>query len=415
MYIEDVPQRPTQAQLRLLRAHLPYSLPVLRRLQVAAGAFDGINSGGTTGSGTSEHAHVLFAYDQEQAPSETDDAVKTPFAAAFVDLSKTPETATWIYASDQDQALPIGADLYAADNDQPESWVVDRGAELVSMWSPARRARCRRLVLALLRWIRAMAHDAAPILAAQLPARFGIADTAADFMKHVKANIHDGIRYVLQHPGNAADDADRAVVTLTYFDAFDKWLFRFEDVPVLSQPEDTALATGVQGEGADGPDGAQPSLAWDSVRSHDDVALVISRTHIPRTLQTLLGVPSVALREKAGPDGQDGALQAWAFVGVDGSLWTLHTEPKYRGHGLAKTLAARLLRQYCGMFDATVEGPTGEGAGDDIQDAKGDGWCAADVSAKNRQSQAVCRRLGAKRTWATSWIVVSYDSLGDDE
>ncbi|KAL1892735.1 hypothetical protein Sste5346_006818 [Sporothrix stenoceras] len=405
MYIEDVAEKPTQAQLRLLRAHLPYSLPVLRRLQVAAGAFDGINSGGTIGSGTSEYAHVLFAYDQDYVPSEIDTEV--PFAAAFVDLSKTPETATWIYASDQDQSLPIGTNVYAADNDQPESWVVDRGAELVSTWSPARRARCRRLVLALLRRIRTIARDVAPILAALLPARFGIPGTVDDFVKHVKANIHDGIRYVLQYPGDAADDTDRAAVALTYFDAYDKWLFRFEDVPVLSQPEDKELVTGIQA-GADGTDGAQPSLAWDSVRSHEDVALVISRTPIPRTVQTLLGVPGVALREKAAVDGQDGALQAWAFVGVDGSLWTLHTEPKYRGHGLAKTLAARLLRQYCGVFDATVDVPEGE------RDGKGDGWCAADVSAKNRQSQAVCKRLGAKRAWATSWIVVKYDSLGDD-
>lgn len=407
MYIEDVAVKPTQAQLHLLRAHLPYSLPVLRRLQVAAGAFDGINSGGTTGSGTSEYAHVLFAYDQDSAPSETD--TEAPFAAAFVDLSKTPETATWIYVSDQDQSLPPGADLYAADNDQPESWVVDRGAELVSTWSPARRARCRRLVLALFRHIRTMARDVAPILAAQLPARFGIPGTVDSFVKHVKANIHDGIRYVLQNPGDAADDADRAAAALTYFDAYDKWLFRFEDVPVLSLPEDKEFVTGIQGDGAEG---AQPSLAWDSVRSHEDAALVISRTSIARTVQTLLGVPSVALREKTTADGQDGALQAWAFVGVDGSLWTLHTEPKYRGHGLAKTLAARLLRQYCGAFDATVEGP-GPG-GKEGGDGKGDGWCAADVSANNRQSQAVCKRLGAKRTWATSWIIVKYDSLGDD-
>ncbi|KIH87624.1 hypothetical protein SPBR_08933 [Sporothrix brasiliensis 5110] len=412
MVIEEIPVKPTQAQLRLLRAHLPYSLQVLRRLQVAAGAFDGINSNGLSGSGTSEYARVLFAYDGAQVPPEAeDDAVHTPFAAAFVDLSKARETATWIYASDQDQSLPAGADLYAADNDQPASWVVDRGAELVSAWSPARRARSRRLVLALLRRIRAIAQDVAPALAVRFPGRFGTEGTAADVVKNVKANIHDGIRYLLQSPGNAADDPDRTAIVLTYFDAFDKWLFRFEDVPVLSQPEDTELVTGIHEDVADGPDGARASLSWDRVRSHDDASLVISRTSIPRTVHTLLGVPSVALREKAATKGQDGTLQAWAFVGVDGSLWTLHTEPKYRGRGLAKTLAARLLRQYCGVFNATVDGQSGNGIADD---AKGDGWCAADVSAKNRQSQAVCRRLGGKRAWATSWIVVSYDSLGDD-
>ncbi|CAK7204448.1 hypothetical protein SEUCBS139899_007205 [Sporothrix eucalyptigena] len=407
MYIEDIPERPTQAQLRLLRAHLPYSLPVLRRLQVAAGAFDGINSAGTMGSGTSTYAHILFAYDGDKAPTK-EDGDNVPFAAAFLDLHKTPETAAWVYASDQDQGpLPVRAeDLFATDNDRPDDWVVDRGAELVAAWSPERRARCRRLVLALLRRGRTIAQEVAPVLAAQLPARFGIPDNAAAFVKSVKINIHDGIRYVLQHPGTPDEDTDRAAVTLSYYDAYDKWLFRFEDVPVLSQPEDTEYATSFSGT-----DGAgQPSLVWDSVHTRDDVALVISRTAIPRTVETLLSVPSVALREK-GEDGKEGTLQAWAFVGVDGSLWTLHTEPAYRGRGLAKTLAARLFRQYCGVFDAILETV---GSSEENQN-KGDGWCAADVSASNRQSQGVCKRLGAKRAWSTAWIVASYDSLGYDE
>ncbi|CAK7223045.1 hypothetical protein SBRCBS47491_005068 [Sporothrix bragantina] len=408
MYIEDIPERPTQAQLRLLRAHLPYSLPVLRRLQVAAGAFDGINSAGTVGSGTSSYAHILFAYDSDDLPSDVD-GDHVPFAAAFLDLHKTPETAAWIYASDQDHALPpvVAEDLYAADNDRPEGWVVDRGAELVAAWSPERRARCRRLVLALLRRTRAIAHAVAPVLAAQLPARFGIPSNAVAFVKNVKANVHDGIRYVLQHPGPAEEDADPSAVTLSYYDAYDKWLFRFEDVPVLSQPEDTEYATGLSGKDGQG----QPSLVWDSVRTREDVALVISRTAIPRTEETLLSVPSVALREKSTTPGEEGTLQAWAFVGVDGSLWTLHAEPAYRGRGVAKTLAARLFRQYCGVFDTTVD--DSEGSNDCSE--KGDGWCAADVSASNRQSQGVCKRLGAKRAWSTAWIVVTYDSLGEDE
>ncbi|CAK7219195.1 hypothetical protein SCUCBS95973_003737 [Sporothrix curviconia] len=409
MYIEDVAEWPTQAQLRLLRAHLPYSLPVLRRLQVAAGAFDGINPAGTTGNGTSSYAHVLFAYDSNERPSGVD-GDHVPFAAAFLEPHKAPETAAWIYASDQDQALPPvrAEDLYAADNDRPDNWVVDRGAELVAAWSPERRARCRRLVLALLRRTRAIAQALAPVLAAQLPARFGIPSNAAAFVRNVKVNIHDGIRYVLLHPGPPEADADRTAVALSYYDAYDKWLFRFEDVPVLSHPEDTEYETGLP----DKEDGqGQPSLVWDSVRTRDDAALVISRTAIPRTEETLLSVPSVALREKSTAPGKEGTLQAWAFVGVDGSLWTLHTEPAYRGRGLAKTLAARMFRQYCGVFDAIVD----DGKANNESSGEGDGWCAADVSASNRQSQGVCKRLGAKRTWATAWIVVTYDSLGDDE
>ncbi|CAK7263722.1 hypothetical protein SEPCBS57363_000714 [Sporothrix epigloea] len=389
MYIEDTLQRATQAQLRLLRAHLPYSLPVLRRMEVAAGAFDGINPGGTAGSGiTSPHAHVLFAYDCDEPPSEIQ-VGRVPFAAVFLELDRAPETAAWIYASDQDQ----DQELRPANNDCPDKWVVDRGAELVATWSAERRARCRHLVLALLRRARAIAWAMAPELAIRKPARFGTPASAAAFAKSIKANLHDGIRYVLQHPGPPEEEDDRTAIVLAYHDAYDKWLFRVEHLPELSQPEETEHPTGLTGH---------PALLWDRVRTHDDAALVISRTAIPRTKETLLSVPSVALREKSASPGEQGALQAWAFVGLDGSLWTLHTEPAYRGQGLAKTLAARMFRQYGSIFDATMDDPEHK-----------DSWCAADVSANNRQSQGVCKRLGAKRAWSTSWIVVTFDSLGD--
>ncbi|CAK7562172.1 MAG: hypothetical protein SEPTF4163_000007 [Sporothrix epigloea] len=387
MYIEDTLQRATQAQLRLLRAHLPFSLPVLRRMQVAAGAFDGINPDGTTGSGiTSPDAHVLFAYDCDEAPAAVQDD-HVPFAAIFLELDRAPETAAWIYASDQDQDLD--QELYPANNDRPDEWVVDRGAELVATWSVERRARCRRLVLALLRRARDITSAMAPRLLVQLSARFSSPDRAAAFIKSIKANLHDGIRYVLQHPG-PEEEEDRTAVVLLYYDAYDKWLFRAEDLPVLSQPEETEHPTGLTDLGQ-----GQPALLWDRLRTHDDAALVISRTAIPRTKETLLSVPSVALREKNTTPGEQGVFQAWAFVGLDGSLWTLHTEPAYRGQGLAKTLAARMFRQYGSIFDATM---------DDAE--HNDGWCAADVSANNRQSQGVCKRLGAKRAWSTSWWVL---------
>ncbi|CAK7270632.1 hypothetical protein SEPCBS119000_004187 [Sporothrix epigloea] len=401
MYVEDTPQRASQAQLALLRAHLPYSLPVLRRMQVAAGAFDGIHPAGKTGTGTSPYAHVLFAYDCDGPPSLLG-GHHVPFAAVFLELDRAPETAAWVYASDQDQGVSPARpeDLYPADNDRPDQWVVDRGAQLVAGWSPERRARCRRLVLALLRRARALARTVASELAARQPARFGTPTGAAALVSTVKANLHDGIRYVLQHPGPSEQDGDRTAVLLVYHDAYDKWLFRVEDVPVLSQPEAVEHPTGLLGTGGQG----QPALLWDRVRTHDDAALVISCTAIPRTVDTLLSVPSVALREKSTSPGEPGALQAWAFVGIDGSLWTLHTQPAYRGRGLAKTLAARLFRQYCRLFDGIMD-----------DDRHNDGWCAADVSASNRQSQGVCKRLGARRAWSTAWIVITYDSLGDQE
>ena len=404
--IEDTRQQPTQAQLRLLRSHLPYSLPVLRRLQVAAGAFDSVSPGKVAGAGTSPYAHILFAYDGDGV--EGGDSASRPFAAAYLDLSKAPETAAFIYASDQDttdeDSTKSNAPLYPVDPPLADEWPVHRGEELIAAWSSERRARCRRLVLALLQHIHATAKQEAaeilPLLAARQlspsPDVVAKAAEAADgFLAKLKINIHDGILHLLHRPEAIATASSpippEGLTPVTNVKwPYDKWLFRFENVPVLSDLADHELVVTLaprEGEAA----GSSSTLVWDCVHTPEDLALVTSRTYVPRMNDTLLSVPSVALREK-----ESGALQAWAFLGIDGSLWTLHTEPAYRGIGLAKTLVSRLFRQYCGVFDAVVGG--GDGAVN-----QGDGWIMADVSSDNRQSQGVCRRLGAKRTWATSW------------
>ncbi|OAA61235.1 gcn5-related n-acetyltransferase [Niveomyces insectorum RCEF 264] len=391
MHIHDVPVRPTPDQLRRLRAHRPYALALLSRLQVAAGAFDGLGGAADNhGAGTSPYAHVLFVEEgTTETGTETRTACDPPFAAAFVDLSKAPETAAWLYATDQDGSL------HPPDDATPTAWVVDRGAALVADWAPARRAQL-----------------------AEAAASATTAAAAAQVTTHVKVNIHDGVRYLLQHPeavegvgrtDTDGDGRDAVTVTTTYWDAYDKWLFRIKDLPVLSNLTDTAVDIAPAATATAAPPPLS-TLYWDVVRP-GDVALVMARTSIPRSAATLLSLPSVALRDGSGGGGRgehqhniNGTLQAWAFLGVDGSLWSLHCEPAYRGRGLAKTLAARLLRTYSGVFDD-----------DDDDNDDGGGWCAADVSALNRQSQGVCRSLGGVRTWSTAWVIIQYDSLGDDE
>lgn len=71
-------------------------------------------------------------------------------------------------------------------------------------------------------------------------------------------------------------------------------------------------------------------------------------------------------------------------AGLDGTLMTLHVEEPYRGKGLAKTLARRLMR-------------------DHLKDYGDDGWGAADVFVSNMKSQAVCKSLGGKLSWIVSW------------
>jgi len=83
---------------------------------------------------------------------------------------------------------------------------------------------------------------------------------------------------------------------------------------------------------------------------------------------------------------RDGAPIAWAFIHMDGTLSTLHCEEPYRGKGIAKATAIKVMVDHNKEF------------GDD-------GWCVADVHIDNAQSQGVCKSIGGKIAWRISWQV----------
>ncbi|KAM0819535.1 hypothetical protein AB5N19_05351 [Seiridium cardinale] len=85
--------QPTPHLLSLLSSRLPNSLPLLRRLQFTR--FPG---------GVTEHSRILYAGASALSETTADDyagAVPTdaPFAAAYVDLSRGPETEVYFYSS----------------------------------------------------------------------------------------------------------------------------------------------------------------------------------------------------------------------------------------------------------------------------------------------------------------------------
>ncbi|PNY29606.1 Uncharacterized protein TCAP_00476 [Tolypocladium capitatum] len=139
---------------------------------------------------------------------------------------------------------------------------------------------------------------------------------------------------------------------------YDKWLFRVEDLPQSESP----LPEGMHWRGT--------TLA--------DCELVVSRTDIPRTAETLSALPSLMVKL------EDETPVAWAFLGIDGSLISLHCEDGYRRRGLAKRVAAKLLRE----------------------NASADGWSSADVSGENVASRAMCKSLGGKPRWVVSWLLL---------
>ena len=80
--------------LDLLSVHLPFSLPLLRRLQSA-------KSWGST----DPSARLLFASSAGKPPCDVDIVEGIHFAAAYLDPGAGPETQMWIYSTLEDGGL----------------------------------------------------------------------------------------------------------------------------------------------------------------------------------------------------------------------------------------------------------------------------------------------------------------------
>lgn len=165
-----------------------------------------------------------------------------------------------------------------------------------------------------------------------------------------------------------------------------------------------------------------PGYAFGKLGGDDELRLTIARTAIPKTVTTLAQLGNLGVRyiPKASnitatatttptptPAGSEtdrekpqGELVAWAFLGVDGSLTSLHVEPAHRGQGLAKAVSRRLFR--CLADDALAMGfrpvggiENGQERGNEAaqeqensdgtvgQYGNGEGWAHSDVAEAN--------------------------------
>ncbi|KAF5699416.1 gnat family protein [Fusarium globosum] len=282
--------------LALLTKQLPYSLPLLRRLQFTK--FE---------NGLRETARVILV-----AESQLEEGADLPkrFTAAYIDVGGGPDTQMWIYST-----------LEHPDNaDTNDTAVYEQQLQKIVEES---------VVIA-----KAYGH----------PLVYGEAVLVG--------TLHDSVRDLLSKTGR---------VQARETGAYDKWLFKYEDLP----KEEIALPKGMH---------------WGTA-TDDDCRVVISRTNIPRTVQVLRRMPSLVIKL------DDGTPVSWAFLGFDGSLISLHCEEPYRRRGLAKTLAAKLFREKS-------------------LDFADDGWCSADVAPDNDGSRGMCKRLNGKPTWRVSWVLL---------
>ena len=164
-----------------------------------------------------------------------------------------------------------------------------------------------------------------------------------------------------------------------------------------------------------------PGLVWSTVRE-EEYALVKSRTEIPRQDRTMRILASVGVRkvasgaqasqagmddgDRAGP-GTDGELVAWAFLGPDGSLTSLHVEAEFRGKGLAKMITRKLFSLLAPIDqDASEQHPSRF-----VNITAGTEWAHSDVTDGNEASVAVARSVGGTVGWGCFWSWVDLERV----
>ncbi|KAJ4421221.1 hypothetical protein N0V82_003853 [Gnomoniopsis sp. IMI 355080] len=310
-----------------LKEHLPHSFALLRRAQFTHFPH-----------GTSPHAHFLFASDSPPGSPASAAASPNHFAAAYLDLSVGPETQMFLYSTLQDTADKNDDE----DEDDISSIRNNADVEHVLDLCTAVFARVRQIASATAAEGRHALHRAGGVMV---------------------GNFHQATYRLL---------VARRGLASSYWNPHDVWLFRVDELPPPPPKEDAELV----GRGSEG-------LVWSVVR-REDVPLIASRTSLPKVADTLMSEPSVAVRDA------EGTLVAWGFMGIAGTLSTLHVEEPYRGKGIAKALATKVLREHS--------------FGDDQ-------WGSADVHVDNVQSQGLCKSLGAKKGMRTCWTVINFDSM----
>ncbi len=105
--------------------------------------------------------------------------------------------------------------------------------------------------------------------------------------------------------------------------------------------------------------------------------------------------------DEDGDEDADGELVAWAFLGVDGSLTSLHTEAAHRGKGLARAVVRGLLSmdQGIGNHERIERAAYGEGYMGGWA-----GWATSDVYWDNRGGHGVAKGLGGREGWVNRWV-----------
>ncbi|GAB1195813.1 hypothetical protein APSETT444_005078 [Aspergillus pseudonomiae] len=342
------------------------------------------------------------------------DAPTSPWLAAYVDLFAGRETQIVIYSSLEAQATSpvVECQFVSILRDSGQSLELAR-AQLLALLSHVKAY----LLPEYLSSIQSTGSSPIPNNLGQDPAsKHSGLIPAPPPQAFLIGNLHTGLFSLLSASGDYTHLEPVPGLRVHRFDnpPYVKYLFRGQNSVIDSSDSfdspDSApapLPDGFRFPDREGRIGVQPHQ-YDLIRF---------RTNVPRSRGTLTKLPGVTIysdrKTQLQPhlsDSSDAAESspnraplgempiAWAFLGTDGSLATLHVEPEYRGQGLASHVSKEAMRQ--GMAEGGIWRNYGEA---------GEAWVHANVLESNIASRRVMEKLGGEIGWTCTWTVVEYD------
>ncbi|KAA8645879.1 GNAT family N-acetyltransferase [Aspergillus tanneri] len=361
-----------------LQSHLPYSLPLLRRLQHSR-----------------IHVSSTAKYLTTVSPSSSGTGTGTetgpsPWLAAWVDLHARPETQVIIYSSLE--ALP----LHVPSSHDTLDW-----------------DRVRAQLLALLSYIKTrLMPEYLQTIESNASASLNASPVSRAFkIGHLHTKLFSLLTVSGEYIPNAKMIPGLRVHRYDY-PPYNKYLFAYP--PVISSDTNTNTDTNTDVE-------LSPGYSFTDRHGHRGLSLhhyelICRRSSVPRTpksLATFFGVAiyahSPVLKLEVSPSDGDGTSSsdgdgdrdtddpvAWAFLSAEGTLAVLHVEPEHRGRGLALLASRAVMRR--GMTEDGIWGGSGQKV-----------WVHADVLPQNMASCRVMEKLGGVVGWSCTWTDLEFD------
>ncbi|OAX82858.1 hypothetical protein ACJ72_02787 [Emergomyces africanus] len=414
---------PRTSLLPLLSTHLPYSAPLFRRIQHSL-------------IYPSETAQILATF--PTALASTSFKSLSPWLVAYVDVYVGRETQIWLYSSVEAVAsLPSihqrsATEEQSSDPDQPSKLALEPviaaeiQAQLLSLCSYIRTHLIPPYLSHLESQSQEYGHAPSPIPQTPKSVEKLLPHPPASVkIGSIHTGIYDLLRAMMEAPESIPSHLPKIRILPHDTGIYMKYQFRRSTYDPLQEKSDDASSSITEND-RDLPSG---------YRFHDvnrrvgiqprHLDLVISRTNIPLSKDVLEKLPSVALYFDGSSDNMTcsglGATAdepsgcasgdipvAWAFLGLDGSLCTLHVEEEHRGRGLAKVIAKEMMKSGMGAHGGGVftSAPGSDGATMDKVKDNDHGRVYADVSLQNKASRNVMRKLGGEPAWTVKWVVV---------